>query len=129
MDKPVALNLEMIVTIVDRGRGEEVIDHSKKAGANGGTILHGRGTGAHEKAKFFGLEIDPEKDIVITLVPDSLTAEVMNEISRGIKIDKPGNGICFAIDISKVVGITAINSYRQVVEMDTFLDNDDSPKG
>ena len=124
MDKPVALNLEMIVTIVDRGIGEDVIEYSKAAGANGGTIIHGRGTGAHEKAKFFGLEIDPEKDIVLTLVPDSLTAEVMNAISRGIKIDKPGNGICFSINIDKVVGITAINSYRQVVEMGTFLDNE-----
>ncbi len=128
MDKPVALNLEMIVTIVDRGIGEDVIDYSKEAGANGGTIIHGRGTGAHEKAKFFGLEIDPEKDIVLTLVPDSRTAEVMNAISRGIKIDKPGNGICFSIDIDKVVGITAINSYRQVVDMDTFLDNESPEK-
>ncbi len=40
----VALNLHMIVTIVDGGMGEDVIDFSKEAGAAGGTILHGRGS-------------------------------------------------------------------------------------
>lgn len=36
MNDLVALNLEMIVTIVDGGIGEDVIDYSKKAGASGG---------------------------------------------------------------------------------------------
>ena len=99
MDKPVALNLEMIVTIVDRGVGEDVNEYSKQAGANGGTILHGKGTSTKEKNRFFGLEIEPEKDIVLTLVPDTLTATVMDAIGKGLKIDQPGNGICFSIDI------------------------------
>ena len=124
MNKPVALNLEMIVMIVDKGVGSDVIQYSKKAGANGGTILHGKGSGVHDSAKFFGLEIEPEKDIVLTLVPDTLTNEVMNAIGNGIHIDKPGNGICFSIDISKVIGITEINSYRQVVDMERLLDDD-----
>ncbi|MEQ2876363.1 P-II family nitrogen regulator [Enterococcus asini] len=125
MDKPVALNLEMIVTIVDRGVGEDVNEYSKQAGANGGTILHGKGTSIKEKNRFFGLEIEPEKDIVLTLVPDTLTATVMDAIGKGLKIDQPGNGICFSIDIDKVMGITAINSYRKVVDMETFLDNEE----
>ncbi|MCH0466408.1 P-II family nitrogen regulator, partial [Enterococcus faecium] len=48
----VALNLHMIVTIVDGGMGEDVIDFSKEAGAAGGTILHGRGSGVHDSGKF-----------------------------------------------------------------------------
>ena len=47
----VALNLHMIVTIVDGGMGEDVIDFSKEAGAAGGTILHGRGSGVHDFAR------------------------------------------------------------------------------
>ena len=57
----VALNLHMIVTIVDGGMGEDVIDFSKEAGAAGGTILHGRGSGVHDSGKFLGLDISPEK--------------------------------------------------------------------
>ncbi|KAF1300114.1 MULTISPECIES: P-II family nitrogen regulator [Enterococcus] len=122
MNRPVALNLEMIVTIVDKGVGSEVIGYSKEAGANGGTVIHAKGSGAHDSARFFGIEIEPEKDIVLTLVPDTLTNEVMQAIGSGIQISKPGNGICFSIDIDKVIGITEINSYRKVVDMERLLD-------
>ena len=50
-------------------------------------------------------------------MPDSLPNEVMDAIGKGIKINEPGNGICFSIDIDKVMGITEINSYRRVVDM------------
>ena len=93
----VALNLHMIVTIVDGGTGEDVIDFSKEAGAAGGTILHGRGSGVHDSGKFLGLDISPEKDVVLTLVPDSLTNQVMDAIGQGINIDVPGNGICLVL--------------------------------
>ena len=86
MKDPVALNLNMIVTIVDGGMGYEVIKFSKTAGAVGGTILHGRGSGIHDSSNFLGLEISPEKDIVLTLVPDSLTNQVMETIGQGINM-------------------------------------------
>lgn len=82
MKDPVALNLNMIVTIVDGGMGDEVIKFSKTAGAAGGTILHGRGSGIHDSSNFLGLEISPEKDIVLTLVPDSLTIKSWRRLVR-----------------------------------------------
>ena len=120
----VALNLHMIVTIVDGGIGEDVIDYSKAAGAAGGTILHGRGSGVHDTGKFLGLEISPEKDIVLTLVPDSITNEVMDAIGKGIHIDVPGNGVCFSIDVDKVIGITKIHQYRETLGMKELLEDD-----
>lgn len=118
----VALNLHMIVTIVDGGTGEDVTDFSKEAGAAGGTILHGRGSGVHDSGKFLGLDISPEKDVVLTLVPDSLTNQVMDAIGQGINIDVPGNGICFSIDVDKVIGITKIHQYREIIGMQELLD-------
>ena len=125
----VALNLHMIVTIVDGGMGEDVIDFSKEAGAAGGTILHGRGSGLHDSGTFLGLDISPEKDIVLTLVPDSLTNKVMDAIGQGINIDIPGNSICFSIDVDKVIGITKIHQYREIIGMQELLDeNNDREK-
>lgn len=124
MKKPVALNLELIVTIVDKGIGDDVVEYSKAAGANGGTIIHGKGAGAHDNQKFFGIEIEPEKDVVLTLVPDSRTNTVMDAIGKGLQINKPGNGICFCIDLPKVIGISEINSYRDVVPMQELLDDE-----
>ena len=45
-----------------------MVDASKKAGAGGGTIISGRGTGIHEHAKLFNIPIEPEKNIVLTLI-------------------------------------------------------------
>lgn len=123
MNLSVALNLELIITIVDGGKGPDVVDFSKEAGASGGTILHGRGSGIHDAGKFLGLEIEPEKDIVLTIVPDSLTTKVMNAIGEGIQINKPGNGVALSIALSKVIGINQISQFSQVVDMDELLDD------
>ena len=75
------------------------------------------------------LDISPEKDIVLTLVPDSLTNKVMDAIGQGINIDIPGNGICFSIDVDKVIGITKIHQYREIIGMQELLDeNNDREK-
>ena len=69
------------------------------------------------------------KDIVLTLVPDSLTNKVMDAIGQGINIDIPGNGICFSIDVDKVIGITKIHQYREIIGMQELLDeNNDREK-
>lgn len=68
------------------------------------------------------MDISPEKDVVLTLVPDSLTNQVMDAIGQGINIDVPGNGICFSIDVDKVIGITKIHQYREIIGMQELLD-------
>src|SRR5690625_577813 len=60
---------EAIFTIVDKGLSEQVLDAAKKAGATGGTVIHGRGSGTQEKAILFNIEIEPEKEIVLILAP------------------------------------------------------------
>lgn len=96
---------DLIVTIVNKGFAEEVVDASKKAGAEGGTIIHGRGTGIHEVEKIFGIPIEPEKEIVLTLIESSKTDKVLEAISKAIELYKPGKGIAFVLDVKKTVGI------------------------
>lgn len=62
------IEYDLIVTIVNKGFAQEVVEASKKAGAEGGTILQGRGTGIHEKAKLFNIVIEPEKEVILTLI-------------------------------------------------------------
>lgn len=128
MKKPVALDMELIVVIVDGGNGHDVIDYAKEAGANGGTILHGRGAGVHDSGKFLGLEIEPEKDVVLVIVPTRFTNRVLDRIGEGIEIRKPGNGIAFSIEISKVIGITKIHENCQVFDMDEILKQEENDK-
>ena len=96
---------DLIVTIVDKGNAEDVIEQAKKGGAEGGTILSGRGAGTNDTAKILGILIEPEKDVVLTLIEKSKTKDVLEYITEGLELDKPGKGIAFVVNVSKVVGI------------------------
>ncbi len=96
---------DLIVTIVNKDTAETVVEASKKAGAAGGTILTGRGTGIHEQAKLFGITIEPEKEIVLTLIENNKTNDVLEAIIHESKLDEPGRGIAFVLEVSQVAGI------------------------
>ncbi|MBZ5199992.1 PII family protein [Planomicrobium chinense] len=96
---------QLIVTIVNSGDSEKVVAAAAKAGAEGGTILTGRGTGINEQRKFFNFTIEPEKDVVLTLVPESYTEAIVDSIQNAIDLYAPGKGIAFLIDIEKVFGV------------------------
>jgi nitrogen regulatory protein P-II 1 len=99
---------ELIVTIVKRGWAERIVKAAKAAGARGGTILHGRGVGVHEQKKVLGLPIEPEKDIILTLIHKDKTNDVLQAIVEAGQLQKPGTGIGFVIDVDKVVGIVSL---------------------
>jgi nitrogen regulatory protein PII len=101
-----SVKFDLIVTIVDKGYATDVIDASKKAGAEGGTIMNGRGSGIHETKKLFGIPIEPEKDIILTLIDRNKTEPVLKAISDKINLDKPGKGIAFVLAVEKTVGIS-----------------------
>jgi nitrogen regulatory protein PII len=95
----------LIVTIVGRGWGDTVLEASMRAGAEGGTILLGRGAGIHEKQKIMGIPIEPEKEIVLSVTFGDRKDAILEEIVRAAELDKPGKGIAFMVPIEKVVGI------------------------
>lgn len=97
--------ISLIVTIVQKGWGDTVLEASVKAGAHGGTILFGRGSGIHEKQKLLGIPIEPEKEVVLTVTYSDRNEEILNEIVRATGLGKPGMGIAFVVPVDKVVGV------------------------
>lgn len=106
-------NHDLIVTIVKRGYAEPIVKASKEAGAEGATILYGRGTGIHEQKKLLGIAIEPEKDIILTVIHKDKMEKVLAAISEAGEMDKPGTGIAFVVELAKVAGIShLINSQK-----------------
>lgn len=97
---------ELIVTIVNKGDAEKVVEVSKEAGAGGGTIFFARGTGSHDQVKLFGIAIEPEKEVVLILVESWKTEKVLAAIAEGLNLNEPGKGIAFVLNAEKVVGYT-----------------------
>ncbi len=100
-----SLRQDLIVTIVKKGCCECIIEETKKAGAEGATIIPARGTGIHEQKKLLGIPIEPEKEIIFTIVPEAITDQVLAAIIRAGKLEQPGTGVAFVIDLKKVVGV------------------------
>jgi nitrogen regulatory protein P-II 1 len=96
---------DLIVTIINKGWADEIVEAARNAGAEGGTVLYGRGTGVHERKTFFGILIEPEKEVVLTLIPRERTQPVLQAITKAGQLERPGTGIAFALDVSQVAGI------------------------
>ncbi|HEY8548627.1 MAG TPA: P-II family nitrogen regulator [Vicinamibacterales bacterium] len=103
----------LIVSIVRKGWGSTVLEASVKAGARGGTVLFGRGAGINEQEKIFGMSIEPEKEIVLTLVyPDQIDA-ILDEIVKAAELNDTNRGIAFVLPVDRVVGVAHFMKQRQ----------------
>jgi nitrogen regulatory protein PII len=101
-------DLVLIVTIVKKGWGDKVVKASRKAGARGGTIIFGRGTGVHENKSLLGMLIEPEKEIVLTLSEHSNADAIIDSINSNVGLNKPGCGLGFVVPLEKVFGTAHI---------------------
>ena len=97
-------NYNVIFTIVERGKGMEIIKATNDAGAEGATVFFGRGTGIHEHRKILGIPIEPEKEIVITLIEKEKTDVILEAIIKAGKLNEKGKGRAFVVSVDKMVG-------------------------
>ena len=102
---PDTVRFKLLVAIVPQGRCSPLVSAAKEAGAEGATIIRGRGTGVHEGAKFLGIPIEPEKDVLLILVPIDVAEAVLDSLVTAGELDQPGHGIVFMLDVPRVAGI------------------------
>lgn len=99
-------NHEVIFCIVNSGYSESVMDAAKKLGARGGTVINARGTANKDAETFFGITIEPEKEIVMILVPASIKDDVLHALYKEAGLDTRGQGIAFTMPVDSVVGLS-----------------------
>ncbi|MFP4170102.1 MAG: P-II family nitrogen regulator [Methanomassiliicoccales archaeon] len=97
-------NLALIVTIVPKGWGDTVMCASRDAGAEGGTVMFARGCGIHEKKSILGIAIEPEKEVVLTLVSREIEERMLETVSKAAELDKPGRGMAFLVPVERAIG-------------------------
>lgn len=95
----------LIVSIVRKGWADAILEATMKEGAHGGTIVGGRGIGRNEQQRVFGIQIEPEKEIVLTVVPRDLEQTMLAAIIRAGELDAPGHGLAFSLPLARVVGV------------------------
>lgn len=99
-------DLNVIITIVARGFSDRVTESAKNAGAEGATIFNARGTGIHESDSILGVSIQPEKEVVMIVVRKNIRKKVMREICKNCGLNEEGKGLCFAMPIDELGGVS-----------------------
>lgn len=97
---------EMILCVVNAGFSDDVMDAAREAGARGGTVIHARGTANKEAESFFHITIQPDKDVVMMIVPAEIKDKVLHAIYQSAGLKKEGQGIAFSLAVDKAVGLT-----------------------
>ncbi|MDR0874623.1 MAG: P-II family nitrogen regulator [Clostridiales Family XIII bacterium] len=97
----------MILTVVSKGYADIVIAAAKEEGARGGTVLFARGSGIHETEKFLNIPIEPEKEIVLTIVKTEAVKQIVSAITKKAGLTKSGRGITIVLPVTKVAGMSS----------------------
>lgn len=105
-----AVMWQVIYTVVNKGDAKSVIDAANAAGARGGTILHGRGSSVHNETTIFDFPIEPEKEMVFVLAPKEKTDDIVASIHEALRIDEPGRGIIFVMNVAEAHGLAEQNA-------------------
>ena len=96
---------QLITIIVEHGRAEDVVDAAQSAGARGGTVIAGRGSGIAQTELVLGMEIEPEKDIVFMLASAQSAPQIEDAIDQRLDLEKPNHGILFTQNVVAVSGL------------------------
>ena len=96
---------EVVFCIVNSGFSEAVMDSAREAGATGGTVLHASGTANPQAERFFGLTIEPNKEMIMILVDSSIKEAVLHNLYRDVGLKTECQGIAFTLPVNDVVGL------------------------
>ena len=83
------------------------MDAARAAGAGGGTVIHAKGTGMEGAAKFMGIDLVNEKELVLIV---SRTSE-KNAIMKAIMdtADKKAGSIVFSLPVTDTAGLRLLD--------------------
>jgi nitrogen regulatory protein P-II 1 len=95
----------LILVVVKKGKARRVLKALKKAGAEGGTIMPGRGIGKTGAQSFLGVSIERENEIVLSIIPEHLKENAMSKINAAVRLDRSGNGTALVLDPKVVTGV------------------------
>lgn len=95
---------ELIVVIANEGRTDTVMNAARAAGARGGTVLHGKGTGSEAAMRFLNISIADEKEVILIVAPTAEKTAIMSEILKKAGPDTDAKAIAFSLPTSAVAG-------------------------
>jgi nitrogen regulatory protein PII len=109
--------LKLLITVVDRHKGEFYLDVLSQFEVNCQMLVHGLGTATSEIVDMLGLNI--HKAVILSFVREDTVEPIIQCLEEKFETIKNGKGIAFAVPLSSVIGV---NLYQ-------FLSNNRQGRG
>ena len=95
--------LGLLVTVVDRNKGEFYLDVISQFEVNCQMAVGGLGTANSELIDLLGLNI--HKAVLLSVVREDKVEEIMKALEQRFATIKNGKGIAFVVPMSSVIGV------------------------
>ena len=96
--------LKLLFTVVDRPKAEFYLDVLSQFEVNCQMVTAGKGTANSELVDMLGL--NPHKAVILSLVREDMTNEIMKCMEEKFATIRNGKGVCFAVPLSGVIGVS-----------------------
>lgn len=100
---------ELLIAIANSGRTDMVMNAARAAGARGGTVIHGKGTGSENAERFYNVSIASEKELIMIVAEKSNKSDIMKAIVRNAGPDTEAGAIVFSLPISEAAGFALLD--------------------
>ena len=108
MEEKTTFPYELIIAISERGTSEMIMEAAHFAGAGGGTVIHAKAAGTDFSAKFLGVSISSEREMVLIVATHQSKAAIMRAIMEKAGIHSAARTVLFSLPVEDVVGLTSV---------------------
>ena len=111
------MHFKLLIVFVEDSKSDDVLKAAREAGATGCTVVNNaRGEGFEAQKSFFGLSLTTQRDVIMLLVEEHLSREILEHIGEIGEFDaKPGTGLAIQIDVEDAVG--ALSQAEHLVDI------------
>ena len=96
---------ELILAIANEGCTDLVMNAARAAGATGGTVVHGKGTGEKDP-RFYNITLAEEKEVVLIVAAAEQKSKIMASIIKKAGPDTEAGTIAFSLPTTEVAGFS-----------------------
>ncbi len=107
--------IKLLVAIVDRGRGNDVVEILRESGVTYNMIAPAYCAAGSEFMDMLGLT-NPERDMIFSVITEDKVDGVLKKLLYKLDLDEPGNGFAFTIPITGVSGPLALKYISGICE-------------
>lgn len=98
-------SLKIVFTMVEPNAVNPVLDAFTAEGIIGWTVMKARGKGAQSDRKLLGRQIEPEKEVIVTITDETTALKAQQAAEEAAQLNKPGKGLSVVVDVENAVGL------------------------